>query len=67
VEKNKNKKVKTDMLRNIGKQSRESVESVLKKKKKATVGMIYVRREYVFAVHQPSLVSLQPIKSPIKS
>ena len=27
-----------DMLRSIGKQSRESVESVLKKKKKATVG-----------------------------
>ena len=28
------------MLRSIGKQSRESVESVLKKKKKATVGLI---------------------------
>jgi len=55
------------MLRSIGKQSGESVESVLKKKKKATVGMIFVRREYVFAVHQPSLVLLQPIKSPIKS
>ena len=33
-----NKKLKTDKLRNIGKQSGESVESVLKKKKKATVG-----------------------------
>jgi len=32
------KKVKTDKLRRIGKQSGESVESVLKKKRKATVG-----------------------------
>jgi len=32
--------LKTDKLRNIGKQSGESVESVLKKKKKATVGRI---------------------------
>jgi len=29
------------MLRSIGKQSGESVESVLKKKSKATVGRIY--------------------------
>jgi len=29
------------MLRSIGKQSRESVESALKTKKKATVGRIY--------------------------
>jgi len=36
----KNKKLKTDKLRYIGKQSGESVESVLKKKKKATVGRI---------------------------
>jgi len=32
--------LKTDKLRNIGKQSGESVESVLKKKKKAAVGRI---------------------------
>ena len=31
---------KMDMLRSIGKQSRESVESVLKKKRKATSGRI---------------------------
>ena len=31
-------KSKTDMLRSIGKQSEESMESVLKKKRKATVG-----------------------------
>jgi len=31
-------KAKTDMLRNISKQSRESVQSVLKKNRKATVG-----------------------------
>ena len=31
---------KTDMLRSIGKQSGESVESVLEKKRKATVGRI---------------------------
>jgi len=31
---------KTDMLRSIGKQSGESVESVLKKKWKAAVGKI---------------------------
>jgi len=34
------KSKKTDMLRSIGKQSRESVESVRKKKRKATVGRI---------------------------
>ena len=33
----KTKKLKTDMLRSIGKQSGESMESVLKKKNKATV------------------------------
>jgi len=32
------------MLRSIGKQSGESVESVLKKKRKATVGRIYRKR-----------------------
>jgi len=32
--------IKTDMLRSIGKQPVESVESVLKKKRKATVGRI---------------------------
>ena len=35
----KNKK-KTDMLRSIGKQSGESMESVLKKERKVTVGRI---------------------------
>jgi len=41
VEKQKKLKgKKTDMLRSIGKQSGESVESVLKKKRKATVGRI---------------------------
>jgi len=34
------KSKKTDMFRGIGKQSGESGESVLKKKKKATVGRI---------------------------
>jgi len=34
------KSKKTDMLRSIGKQSGETVESVLKKKKKATAGRI---------------------------
>jgi len=34
------KSKKTDMLRSIGKQSGESIESVLKKKWKATVGRI---------------------------
>ena len=40
----KNRKLKSkknpDMLRSIGKQSGESVESVLKKKRKATLGRI---------------------------
>jgi len=41
MENRKTKKVKkTGILRSIGKQSGESVESVLKKKRKATVGMI---------------------------
>ena len=34
------KSKETDMLRSIGKQSAESVQSVLKKRKKATVGRI---------------------------
>jgi len=34
------KSKKTDMLRSIGKQSTESVESVLKKKRNATEGKI---------------------------
>ena len=36
----KKTRVKTDMLRSIGKQSRESMESVRKKKRWATVGRI---------------------------
>ena len=41
VENRKTEKFKkTDMLRSIGKQSRESVESVLKKKRKVTVERI---------------------------
>jgi len=36
--KTENIKVKTDMLRSIGKQSGEFVESVLKKRRKAMVG-----------------------------
>jgi len=41
MEKGKNQKVKkTDMPRRIGKQSERSVVSVLKKKKKATVGRV---------------------------
>jgi len=32
------------MLRSIGKQSGEYVESVLKKKRKATVGSIWIKR-----------------------
>jgi len=34
------------MLGNIGKQSGESVESVLKKKRKATVGSIYRKGKF---------------------
>jgi len=42
VEKKKKlKRIKTDMLRSIGKQSKGSVESVRKKKRKAAVGRIY--------------------------
>jgi len=37
VENRKTKKQKTDMLRNIGKQTWESMWSVLKKKRKAMV------------------------------
>jgi len=35
------------MLRSIGKQSAESVESVLKKKRKAAVGRIYYHIETI--------------------
>jgi len=35
-----------DMLRTISKQSRESVESVLKKRRKAAVGMICRKRRF---------------------
>jgi len=35
-----------DMLRSIGKQSRESVKSVAKKKRKATVGRICRKRRF---------------------
>jgi len=38
VKKRKKKNLKMDMIRSIGKWSGESVESVLKKKKKTTVG-----------------------------
>ena len=37
---------KTDMLRSIGKQPGESVESVRKKKRKATVGRICTKRMF---------------------
>jgi len=40
VENGKTKKKKTDMLRSIARQFGESVESVPKKKRKATVGWI---------------------------
>ena len=40
MEKEKLKIKKTDMLRSVGKQSGESVESVLEKKRKAMVGRI---------------------------
>ena len=40
VENRKTKKEKMDMLRSVGKQSGESMESVRKKKRKATVGRI---------------------------
>jgi len=33
------------MLKSIGKQSREYVDSVLKKKRKATVGRICIKKE----------------------
>ena len=41
----KQKVKKTVMFRRIGKQSREHVESVLKKKKKATVGLFAENKE----------------------
>jgi len=44
--KQKNWKVKTDMLRSIGKQSGESVESVRRKTRKAIVGMICRKRRF---------------------
>jgi len=42
---NRKTKVKTDMVRSIGKQSRESMESNLKKKRKAIVGRICKKRK----------------------
>jgi len=42
--KKKLKSKNTDMLRSIGKQSGESVESVRKKKRKATAGRIFQKR-----------------------
>jgi len=44
--KNYKKNKKTDMLRSIGKQSGESVDSVLKKKSKAAVGKICRKRRF---------------------
>jgi len=44
--KEKLKSKKTDMLRSISKQSGESVESVLKKKRKATVGRILTKGRF---------------------
>ena len=44
--KQKNSEVKTDMLRSIGKQSGESVESVLKKIRTATVGRTCWKRRF---------------------
>ena len=40
----KTEKVKTDMLRSIGKRYGESVQSVLKKKRKAAVGILQKRK-----------------------
>jgi len=46
----KNRKTKTkktmDLFRSIGKQSGESMESVLKKKRKGTVGRIYRKGKF---------------------
>jgi len=44
-------KLKTDVLENIGKQSGESMESVRKKKRKATVGRI-CRSNQGFSLNQ---------------
>jgi len=53
VEKNEKKlKRKTGMLRSIGKQSRESVESVPKKKRKATVGRICRKEGFKLAMKE---------------
>jgi len=41
------KSKKTDMLSSIGKQSGESVPSVLKKKRKATVGRIFNKGRFL--------------------
>jgi len=46
VEKKKTKKKKTVMRHSIGKQSRESVELVLKKKRKAMVGRICMKGRF---------------------
>jgi len=40
VEKEELKRKKTDLLRSVGKQSGESVESVLRKKRKTAMGRI---------------------------
>jgi len=45
--KQKKLKAKTDMLRSVGKQCGESVESVVKKKRKATVGRICRRGRFL--------------------
>jgi len=46
VKNTKTKKVETDTLRSIGKQSGETEESVLKKKRKAAVGRISRRGKF---------------------
>jgi len=46
VENRKTKKYNTDMPRSIGKQSGKSVESVLEKKRKATMGRICKKRSF---------------------
>jgi len=47
VENRTTNKLKTDMLRSIAKQSRESVESILKKKWKATVIIIIIMYSFI--------------------
>jgi len=53
VENRKKQKVKNaHMLRSIGKQSGESVESVLKKKRKAAVGRIYRKGRFKLGMRE---------------